>query len=399
MSMPLTQYLHSVAWARAENHERQLLSALKAAHEAGKRKKADFLCAKYLRSHDARLVATVRAFKKLKKHRRPSVNALRDIAAGLNAWTGTDEEVILHFKERDSDDPYDVYRPVFDFGIENRSLQYLVMQPLRVTSRLASNQYHMNGGAPEALRAVATALLSGHTWIIQIDVNRCFDSINDKALPSLLHLDEEVIAHTITSNHTHIQLGNFNPFDPADDISVLPDFYADEVAAARAGLPQGSAASPLVADIVLASVLAGLPKVGTVVNYVDNFLVMTKSEDEAVSIAKALMSALEAHPAGPLRSRVVGRSTPGQPFEFLGRRVVLNKHGYCLVEPTEENLQEFRVKFRRLLKRETACGLASADRRKRLAKLRNYVRCWSAAFGMWDLAEQHRDYYLKQIPT
>src|SRR6266542_2348573 len=70
-------------------------------------------------------------------------------------------------------------------------------------------------------------------------------------------------------------------FGPAGGLGILG---AEVLAEARQGIPQGSAASPLLAEMLLASALRQLPTGGEVFAYLDNFLVMAKSEQDAVSM-------------------------------------------------------------------------------------------------------------------
>ena len=76
---------------KAEGHVQKMLDRIRAAHDAGKRKKTEYLIQQYLQSRDAKEVAVLQAWRKLKPHRRPSVKKLPVIAERLNAWEGTDE--------------------------------------------------------------------------------------------------------------------------------------------------------------------------------------------------------------------------------------------------------------------------------------------------------------------
>src|SRR5436190_894316 len=88
----------SVAWEKARDHERALLSDIKTARAKGKMKRADYLTGRYLHSYDSRLVAMNRAFHALPLQRRPRKSKLPEIADNLSAWRGTQEKVVFRYE-------------------------------------------------------------------------------------------------------------------------------------------------------------------------------------------------------------------------------------------------------------------------------------------------------------
>jgi hypothetical protein len=85
--------------------------------------------------------------------------------------------------------------------------------------------------------------------------------------------------------------------------------------------------------VLLAIPLKTLPVFGRVAGYMDNILLMAKSENEGVAMSKALCGALKSNSAGPLRPKV--RNFFGRPIDFLGHRltVIGNKTKY---DPTDD---------------------------------------------------------------
>ena len=77
----------------------------------------------YLNSMDARYAATLVAYNQLKPHLRPNAKCLFGIAQSLDPWNGSDEAVYLRFQPKKGNP--DEFRPILDFGIEHRALQYL----------------------------------------------------------------------------------------------------------------------------------------------------------------------------------------------------------------------------------------------------------------------------------
>src|SRR6266700_5890054 len=125
---------------------------------------------------------------------------------------------------------------------------------------------------------------------------------------------------------------------PADtdqgELAPLEKYLAD----ARRGIPQGSAASPILAEMLLAPLLFQVPTGGEVVAYAANILVMTKTESVAVGMTESLRIALKKHPAGQLWPKIKS-FPPGGPIEFLGH-LTAGDDG-LRIQPTAENRQEF----------------------------------------------------------
>ncbi len=327
----------------ARKHEEKLRGKIERAHRAGKRKRAEQLTRLYLMSHDARYVATVRANRELKPHRKVPVERLPEIAANLDPWRGSTEKVVVNFEPKASNEHE--FRPIMDFGIENRALQYLVWAALEAQVNIHPCQFAIRGGPPAAGKAVMDALAAGYYWGAQIDISDCYPSFHGEVVPDLLPLPKEVTRNALTARHLNIKLGNvlqcFGPEGASDDPVEEYGIIATALSEARRGIPQGSAASPLVADLLLALAIPDLSGNGTLVVYADNFLVMAREENDAVSMTSALCDALKGHPAGPLRPKLVTVMKPIETeLEFLGY-VFQRKNGIISVTPSTRNLGKF----------------------------------------------------------
>jgi hypothetical protein len=398
--------------AQAKGHVRAMLHDVRSAHLAGKHKKAKHRIQRYLNSNDARLVATERARRAMKPHWSFPKALVRSIASGLDPWAGTTEEVRVNMIPKgDSGD----YRLTMDFGPETRALQYLLLPLLREIAGLHFHQFGTgNGGSHAAIKHIAQAMKDGHLWAVEIDIENCFPSFDGDKVADLLPFPKEVTEQVLLARNLNLVPGNLLDllggvsggvhdapygsshaphFGPAGGLGI---FGAKVLAEARRGIPQGSAASPLLAEMLLALPLKQLPNLGQVFGYLDNFLVMAKSEDDAVSMAKALGCALEAHPAGPLRPKIKAVFRAGEPIDFLGHRLTMHQ-GTILIEPSPPNRQEFDAK----VKTDLACvkgkSLSPTARARKIQELRKYVRSWTAAFKLWPQAEIRRKHWLAKI--
>src|SRR5262249_30646155 len=128
-------------------------------------------------------------------------------------------------------------------------------------------------------------------------------------------------------------------FGPADGHEQSMKLTTALAAAARRGIPQGSAVSPIVAEIVLALSLNSVPTLGTVFAYADNILLLAASKSNAVAMKKALWSALEGHPVRRLQPKAKFFAV-GEPIDFLGHRLA-SANGKVHIAPTPHNQQKF----------------------------------------------------------
>jgi hypothetical protein len=397
---------------KAKDHISSMLNGVRAAHIAGKRKRMNYLSKLYLNSYDARLAATEMARRAMKRGHLLPKALVPSIASSLNPLNGSTEEVRVNLIPK-GDDPLD-RRVTMSFGAENRALQYLALGLLETVANLHPRQFGTgNGGIHAAIKHVAQAMKEGFVWAVEIDIENCFPSFDGNKVPDLLPLPKEVTERVLLARNLNLVPGNLldlfegvtggvhggvprggphtSYVGPAGGLGILT---AEVLAEARWGFPQGSAASSLLAEMLLAPVLQQLPTGGKVFGYVDNFLVMAKSENDAVSITKALESALKAHFAGPLRPKIKRRFHPGEPIEFLGHRLAV-QHGTVMIQPSPLNLQRFEVEMKTELS-----GIKSHSpgaQVKKLNELKTYVRSWTAAFALWPLAETYKKQWLAKI--
>jgi hypothetical protein len=360
---------------RRIQHADQLLSDIQTAYDGGKARRAKYLTDKYLNSFDARRVAVGAAAAAMRPESRPPRKEFDDIARTLDAWSGTDEPVRVHLLPKGSD-PND-RRVVCEFGIRNKALQYLSRAALRPSAPLNPRQFGMFG-VPAAIAHVASAISQGATWAVEVDIKNCYPSFNGSKLNDLLPLSTGVIERVIISRYLNLVPGNLiDLFGPpeGEDWGTIPAID-DALADARLGIPQGSAASPLVAEYLLSGMFAPLSELGEFANYADNTLLLASSESSVVSMSKALGSALEAHPVGRLRPKI--RSfPPGEPILFLGHEIRI-KSGQIRIFPSTENAQIFAAKMQRSLKR--LREMSGKRKEKHAHNLKRYVVSWTGAF-------------------
>ncbi len=373
-------------WDKVHAHVYRMLRDIKVAHAHGQRKRAAYLQRQFLSSFDSRRVATSKAFDSLRPSRRPAISTLSEQASKLNAWCGTSEIVKVRWKPKASNE--NEFRPIMNFGIENRALQYLVVECLKAQADLHKMQFAVNGGRDAAVIHVRNALASGFSHVAEMDIRDCYMSFIGEKLAGLLPVPKEVVEQVILSRHL-----NLLPIDFQSGGVPQGPFVEEYLAEARQGIAQGSAASNVVAEIALATVVAQMPSRGVVVAYADNFLLMAKSSAGVVAMKKALRELLLEHPAGPLILNAPKQYKPGKAVEFLGYRMTVTDTG-CEIVPTPRNLSKFQSQFSRKIKRIKADGLPSKVLNSRVVDLKSYVKSWAHGFALWPGAKQHMQEHL-----
>ena len=376
---------------KAKAHVTKMLKQIRAAHRSGKEKDARHLGRLYLASHDAHLVAVHAANRAIKPHKRVHHSLLPGYAAALNPWAGIDEKVIIHPKPKPG--PNLEYRPILEFGFENAALQHLLLPLLRAQADLHPNQYAMRG-THRAIERVAKLLEAGNVWATEIDIRNCYQSFDGERVADLLPVPKEVARNVLTGASLSLCLNPsfVGPADPGEDDEIIfPELFA----AVRQGISQGAATSPLVAEMMLASVFKVLPDCGAVTAYADNFLVMGKTESEVLSISEALRSAIKAHPAGPLWPKEPRIFGSGMVVEFLAHQLWMSE-GSVVIAPGTAKREELHRRMEDGL-RKIKKAPAGAEREKMADQLRRYVRGWAANFKLCNCVEEIKNGALAQI--
>jgi len=384
---------------KSEEHVEQLLERVRRANELGQIKKRDYWARTYLESFDARYAAVLRANRRRDIDDRLDGASVRTVATRLNAWKGTDETVLVHVKRKSSNP--DSFRTYMAFGIENRALQYLVLRLLEQMADVDSCQYTIRGGIHAAVKRVAKAMSAGLRWAVEIDVIHCYPSFDGKKLKDLLPVPKEVSERVLISEHLTMEGGSIasitksGPFGPAGAPKSSMTLEGI-LAAARRGIPQGSATSPLIAETMLAIALRQVPDLGEKVGYGDNTLLLAKEASDMVTMLEALESALQAHPVGLLKPK---RKLfhPGQPVEFLGHCLIPQSTGKIRIEPSQKAHDRFERNMGRMVNYLKYEKLSSAERFRVQRRARRHVQSWTAAFKLCDDIGAVRAQWLMKI--
>ncbi|MGW6383823.1 group II intron reverse transcriptase/maturase, partial [Peribacillus butanolivorans] len=199
-------------------------------------------------------------------------------------------------------------------------------------------------------------LNNGHDWVVDIDLERFFDTVHHDKLM-------RIISNTI---------------DDGDVISLIRKYLVSGVMVqgkyeeTPVGTPQGGNLSPLLSNIMLNELDKELESRGLpFVRYADDALIFVKTEKAANRVMKSIVKFIE----GKLGLIVnIEKSKVSRPKElkFLGFGYYydFNTERY-LVKPHSKSVQKFQRKLRQLTKRNWSVSLDS-----RIQKLRQVIFGW-----------------------
>lgn len=161
-------------------------------------------------------------------------------------------------------------------------------------------------GCKDALRQVTAELKRGRTWVVDVDIEQYFDSIDKKRL----------MAEVATEIADGSVLGLIEQFLEQEVMDGMKRWQPDR------GTPQGAVISPLLANIYLHPVDVAMQADGyRIVRYADDMVILCDTREQAETALvrlDALLTerGLRLHPE---KTRVVDATVrPG--FDFLGYR-------------------------------------------------------------------------------
>ncbi|WP_376097213.1 RNA-directed DNA polymerase [Roseomonas sp. CCTCC AB2023176] len=292
-------------------------------------------------------------------------------------------------------------RPVVRYGFEHRTRQRIVAWCAGLQHQIHPAQFATKGrGLAEMWRHIAGALDSGFRHFAIFDIADCFGSFDAEAALPLLRLPRRLIAHSATglsARFNHDRKGG-----PSEARGQGQDVFPEEeqvfISLQRSmmdrttrGLPQGSAASGILANILLAPVFDAVPDDVRVFAYCDDILILAQDQKALTRGVTALEASLTAgRLPGAFQTRNKGkgflplRGRPDRFFEFCGARFDMQR-GKVQVGPSARALTRADDRLSKLC-RLTACYEAADDRL--IATLRAFLVRFPAWRGRSAFAKQ-----------
>ena len=216
--------------------------------------------------------------------------------------------------------------------------------------------------AHDAIIALRDDVVDGHTWAVDIDLSKYFDTINHDILMNILRRDieDETVLALIKG---FLKSG----------VMVNGILFSTEE-----GSPQGGNLSPLLANIYLNECDRILEERGhRFVRYADDLMVLMKSRKGAERVMESTRKYLE----GTLKLKVnEGKSNvaPVVELKYLGFQI---QRGYgtdnIMISIHEKSWKRFNEKVKALLRKNSSVSMEQT-----FEYLTNYLRGWLGYFGL-----------------
>jgi RNA-directed DNA polymerase len=227
-------------------------------------------------------------------------------------------------------------RPLGIPAVRDRVVQAAVvnvLEPIFEAEFLDCSYGYRPGRSPhQALDRVSAALAQGQTWVVEVDIRGCFDTIPQEPL-----LD--AVAQRVADGTLLALLRAFLRAGVLEGQALQP---------AEAGTPQGAVLSPLLCNIYLHRLDQALTARGyTLVRFADDFVVLCRSQAEAEAALAAVRHVLAelGLTLSEEKTRLVDVQTGA--FTFLG---------YTFHEtwrfPSDKALQRLRAKLKPVTRRQ-----------------------------------------------
>ena len=207
----------------------------------------------------------------------------------------------------------------------------------------------------------------GYTWIVDIDLQKFFDTVcHDKLI--------SIIMKTIHDGELVSLIRKYLVSGVMENGVVSPT---------KIGTPQGGNLSPLLSNIMLNELDKELEKRGLrFTRYADDCIIVVKSEKAANRVMESITKFIEKK----LRLKVnVEKSKVARPnqIKYLGYGFYYTKTGIIKPKTHLKSIQKFKRKLKQLTKRSYSITLE-----ERIVKLNQVIRGWINYFRVADMKEQ-----------
>lgn len=227
-------------------------------------------------------------------------NELSALAQNLNIWRGTTDPIRVRYRRKSNGN----LRRIFKYTMIDKASQRIASELVRCVAECEPIQMALPGrGIQRLTLEIKNKIEEGYTHVVRADIQDFFGSIEREAVRSTLNLPTAIVDNTILGIHKNLTdhtIGHIT-----GEMSGLQ------------GLPPGSAASPLVAEVMIAPMLRQLAAYA-VYTYVDDIIILTRSLADALAAKRALEYAATHNPAGHFSLKYSEIRRAQQGFVFVG---------------------------------------------------------------------------------
>jgi RNA-directed DNA polymerase len=234
-------------------------------------------------------------------------------------------------------------------------------------------------GVRDAVARVQQLAKDGNTVVLEADIHRFFDEVNTPLLfPKFIRRVGRRSLNPLIQDALRVEVGNLDSFSDVEK-QLFP--------AADSGIPQGGVLSPILANFYLYPFDKAMTDSGfNLVRYADDFVVMCRTDEEALAAYNVAKSVLEGQLK--LRLHVLGEQGSktrivkfNQGLKFLG---VMFRGS--TITPAESVVNKFRQKIHDRLNPVHAVSLLET-----LVGLRNTINGWGQCYREFDVHQLYLD--------
>jgi len=243
--------------------------------------------------------------------------------------------------------------------VVDRVIQQAVAQvlTLRYERQFSESSYGFRPGRSCEMAVVRSLELlnDGYDWIVDIDLERFFDTVNHDRLMNILH----------------------RTIGDGDVLSLIRKFLVSGVMTGETyeettvGTPQGGNLSPLLSNIMLNELDKELEARGLrFVRYADDCNIFVGSEKAAGRVMKSVTNFIERKLGLKVNATKSQTGRPSQ-IKFLGFGYFVDKEGKYQAKPHRMSVEKLKRKLKKLTSRKWSISLD-----ERLRKLRMQITGW-----------------------
>ncbi|QFI65569.1 hypothetical protein [Sinorhizobium alkalisoli] len=343
------------------------------------RDKRRFLIRRFLSDENLKLLYLLKSVRAKKLLASYPPDAMREVAARMTATYHFSEAVTARTHQPA---PHKRRRTIYSFGPGKHALQCMVADLIKAMFPLPTGRHFtINGGVKAALRAVDEHAQQRFVYAIERDIEQFYPHVNLQGLAKLLRpLPGSVVMNVIGYRHGNPGSSGDHSTEAVDDAPLPP----------RGLLAQGSAASPVAAEVLVADLLAGMPDDVRVMSYADNILILGRALDSVRAADAYLVGRARDHDCGPLGLKAPKECVITEPsgINFLGH------DGYW-----NGNRIEWMPDIRATNHILEAIELAPTEREGALDRVRETIRRlrhWRRGY-VWEAGEEETRRYVAQL--
>jgi group II intron reverse transcriptase/maturase len=229
-------------------------------------------------------------------------------------------------------------RPLGIPAVRDRIVQQAILNRLgkifEAKFKDCSYGFRSNRSCLQAIQKVEEYLKAGYQWVVEVDIEKFFDTVNQEKLIDL-------VAEEIADGRVLRLIRSFLTAGVMEE---------GKIENSTTGTPQGGVISPLLANIYLHPYDEAMTQYGyKVVRYADDIMIMCRTKQEAGKALRETREILEGRLGLKLSAGKTGIKHKSQSFEFLGYAFGYGYSDYKL--PRRKAVEKFKDRVRQLTRR------------------------------------------------